>query len=491
MSFETLAAQLDARVPHFIDGERRCDASIRAVPVVSPIDGRRLSQLGEGDGEVVDEAVRGARRAFEGSGWASSDPADRKAALLRWAELLERAQGELSMLDTLDMGKPISESRDVDLPATLDCLRWYAEAADKFCDEVAPTSPRAIAVVVREPVGVVGAIVPWNYPAMLAMWKLAPALAAGNAVVLKPSEHSPHSALRMAELAVEAGLPPGVFNVAQGVGSVAGRALASHHDVNVVAFTGSTATGRHILRYAADSNLKRVYLECGGKSPNIILPDAPDLAVAVENAADAIFANQGEVCSAASRLIVHEDIADEVIAMLVGATARSVPGDPRLDETRMGALVSVAHRDRVDGFVKRALGAGASVACGARAAQPVEGGAYYCPTVLVDVTNDMEVAREEIFGPVLSVIRVRDLDEAIRVANDTRYGLAAGIWTSNLSAAMRASREIRAGSVWVNGWDGLNNSTPFGGVGESGNGRDLSRHAIHKYTELKSIWINP
>ncbi|WP_222868820.1 aldehyde dehydrogenase [Actinomadura syzygii] len=455
-----------------------------ATPVVSPRDGRTIARVAAAGTAEVDAAVAAARAAFDTGPWPRLSPAERKAALLRWADLVERDRATLALLISLEMGKPISEAYGIELRAVINCLRWYAEAADKQLDESPRTASSSLALVTREPVGVVAAVVPWNFPLTMAAWKLAPALTAGCAVVLKPAEESPLSALHLAALATEAGLPPGAFNVVNGPGEVAGRALGEHPGVDVLAFTGSTEVGRHFLRYAANSNLKRVWLELGGKSPNIILPDAPDLEAAADTAAWGIFFNAGEMCTAPSRLLVHRSIAAEVVDRVVARAESLRTGDPLDPATEMGPLVSATHHSRVLAHIRAAQSDGARLRTGAEV-----DGRFITPTVFDQVKPEMRVARDEIFGPVLAVLEFDDVDEAVALANDTDYGLAAAVWTSNLSTAHRVSRALRAGTVWVNCYEEGDMSVPFGGVKQSGHGRDKSLHALDKYTDLKTTWI--
>ncbi|MER5193987.1 aldehyde dehydrogenase [Streptomyces sp. NPDC002755] len=456
---------------------------------VSPRDGQVLARVADGGAAEVDAAVAAARRAFDTGPWPRLAPVERGRTLLRIADLLEERRTELALTVTLEMGKPVSDAYGIELRALINTFRWYGQLADKLTDEAPHSAPDALALVTREPAGVVGAVVPWNFPLTLAGWKVAPALAAGCTVVLKPSENSPLSALLLGRIATEAGLPAGVLNVVNGQGPVAGRALGLHPDVDVLAFTGSTAVGRHFLHYAADSNLKRVWLELGGKSPNIILPDAPDLAKAAATAAWGIFFNQGEMCTAPSRLLVHSSIAERVTEAVVARARELRVGDPLDPATEMGALVGEAHLDRVRDHVGTGLAEGARLRAGGERILADTGGTYLEPTVFDRVEPGMRLAREEIFGPVLSVLAFDDVDEAVRLANATEYGLAAGLWTSDLSTAHQVSRALRAGTVWVNCYEEGDLTVPFGGMKQSGNGRDKSAHALEKYTELKTTWI--
>ncbi|MFJ4280231.1 aldehyde dehydrogenase [Streptomyces massasporeus] len=473
---------------HHIDGAEEAGSGA-VFPVVSPRDGRVVAEVADGAAAEVDTAVAAARRAFDTGPWPRLAPAERGRALLRLADLLEERREELALTVSLEMGKPISDAYGIELRAVIATFRWYGQLADKLTDESPHTAPDALALVTREPAGVVGAVVPWNFPLTLAGWKVAPALAAGCTVVLKPSENSPLSALLLGRLATEAGIPPGVLNVVTGDGPTAGSALGLHPDVDVLAFTGSTAVGRHFLRYAADSNLKRVWLELGGKSPNIVLPDAPDLERAAATAAWGIFFNQGEMCTAPSRLLVHSSIAERVTEAVVRRALSLKVGDPLDPETEMGALVGRAHLDRVAGHIRHGLDEGARLRTGGEQALAETGGTYLEPTVFDCVDPGSRLAREEIFGPVLSVLTFDDLDEAVRLANATEYGLAAGLWTSDLSTAHRVSRALKAGTVWVNCYEEGDLTVPFGGMKQSGNGRDKSAHALEKYTELKTTWI--
>ena len=409
--------------------------------------------------------------------------------LVRFAELIQKNANELALLETLDMGKPILMARHGDLRAVTECVRWYGEAIDKLYDEIAPTPRDALALITREPIGVVGAVVPWNFPLLMAAWKFAPALATGNSVVLKPAEQSPLSALRIAELAVEAGIPPGVFNVVPGFGETAGQALGRHMDEDALAFTGSTEVGKLFLKYAAESNMKSVSLECGGKTPNIVFADAPDLDDAAKGAADGIFYNSGQVCDAASRLLVEDSIHDEFLSKVAAFAKRYQPGDPLNERTQMGSMVDATQTRRVLDFIDAGKNEGAKLALGGKQVRQETGGYYIEPTIFDGVDNQMSIAREEIFGPVLSTITFRTEEEAIKLANDSKYGLEANLWTNDLSKAHSMARALRAGTVTVNTRDGGGIEVPFGGYKQSGYGRDKSLHAFHKYTQLKTTYI--
>jgi acyl-CoA reductase-like NAD-dependent aldehyde dehydrogenase len=486
------AVQLKPQHLALIDGRLTGAVSGATFDCRSPIDGRLLAAVAACDAPDVDvdRAVDAARAAFERGDWCGQSPERRKQVLLRFADLIESHTDELALLETLDVGKPIGDSLKVDVPATARCIRWYAEAIDKIYGEVAPTAADALALVTREPLGVVGAIVPWNFPMIMASWKIAPILAAGNSLVLKPSEKSPLTAIRLAMLALEAGVPPGVFNVVPGFGNTAGKALALHDDVDGIAFTGSTATGKLVMQYAGQSNLKRVSLECGGKSPNIVMGDYPDLQRAAEAAAAAIFFNQGEMCSAGSRLLVQESIREPLLEAIKAEARRMAPGDPLDPATRLGALVDEPQTLRVLDYIESGRQEGAELAIGGRRVRTETRGCYVEPTVFDKVRPGMRIAREEIFGPVLATISFRDLDEAVRIGNDSSYGLAAAVWTADIRTAHRAARALRAGVVYVNCYDADDLTVPFGGYKQSGFGRDKSLHAFDKYTELKTTWID-
>ncbi len=473
----------------FIQGEYCAAAQGGQFDCISPVDGRVLAQVASCDLADAERAVASARAAFEAGSWAKLAPAKRKAVLIRFADLLEANREELALLETLDMGKPIGDSLAVDIPGAARALRWSGEAIDKIYDEVAATPHDQLGLVTREPVGVVAAIVPWNFPLMMACWKLGPALATGNSVVLKPSEKSPLTAIRIAQLAIDAGIPAGVLNVLPGYGHTVGKALALHMDVDTLVFTGSTRVAKQLMIYAGESNMKRVWLEAGGKSPNIVFADAPDLQAAAQAAAGAIAFNQGEVCTAGSRLLVERSIKERFLPMVVEALKGWKPGNPLDPATNVGALVDTQQLNTVLGYIDAGREAGAQVLIGGQRTLEETGGLYVEPTIFDGVDNAMKIAQEEIFGPVLSVISFDSAEEAVAIANDTPYGLAAAVWTADLSKAHRTARALRAGSVWVNQYDGGDMTAPFGGFKQSGNGRDKSLHAFDKYTELKATWI--
>ncbi len=466
---------------------------------VDAADGKRFDSVDPGTGETiasvalaapadVDRAVGAARRAFRDGRWTGLAPRERMEILYRFADLIDAHAERLALLDTLDMGKPIADMLAVDLPACIETIRFMAEYVDKMEGSVTNTERDVMHFVLREPLGVVGAISPWNYPLRLAVWKIAPALAAGNTVVLKPAEQAPLSCLRLGELFAEAGGPDGVLNVINGPGDVTGEALALHDDVDKITFTGSTATGKLILQYAGRSNLKKVALECGGKSPQIFMADLADMDRAVTAAVNGIYANMGEVCNAGSRLLVDRAIHDEFVDRFIAAGKDAyVPGDPLDPATNLGPLVTAADQRRVLDMVEGGRRSGATLVFGGDA--PELPGAYVNPTLFTGVANDMTIAREEIFGPVAAVIPFDGPDEAVRIANDTVYGLSAGIWTRDLDQAMRLIRDVEAGVIWVNSFDEGDMTQPFGGYKQSGNARDKCVDSVLSYTQTKSAWL--
>ncbi|MCL8302153.1 aldehyde dehydrogenase [Pseudomonas mosselii] len=456
---------------------------------VNPATGRCLAQVAACADDEIDQAVRAARRAFEHSPWARMAPAERKRVLLRLAELMLAHREELALLDSLNMGKPVMDAYNIDVPGAAHVFAWYGEALDKLYDQVAPTAASAVAMISREALGVVGAVVPWNFPLDMAAWKVAPALAAGNSVVLKPAEQSPFSALRLAELALQAGLPEGVLNVVPGLGETAGRALGLHPDVDCLVFTGSTQVGKYFMQYSAQSNLKQVWLECGGKSPNLVFDDCRDLDLAAQKAAFGIFFNQGEVCSANSRLYVQRSIHDEFVERLLRQAREWLPGDPLDPASRAGAIVDAGQTARIEAAIAQGRAEGARLLCGGERLSVNGSQNFITPTIFTDVRQDMALAREEIFGPVLAVSAFDDEEQAIALANDSVYGLAASVWSDDLNRAHRVARRLKVGTVSVNTVDALDVTVPFGGGRQSGFGRDLSLHSFDKYTQLKTTWI--
>ncbi|HEY4633486.1 MAG TPA: aldehyde dehydrogenase [Candidatus Limnocylindrales bacterium] len=481
---------LRLRTRMFIGGEFRDAIGGGRYVTENPATGQAITEVAEGSPADVDAAVRAARAAADSGVWSRLDPAARKAILLAWADRIEADARDLGLIETLDAGKPITDTVGLDVPETATCIRWHAEAIDKLYGQVAPSPEGTVATITREPVGVVGAVIPWNYPAQMAAWKLGPALATGNTVVIKPASMTSLSLLRMAELGAEAGIPDGVLNVVTGPGDTVGEAIGRHPDIDCVAFTGSTEVGRRFLTYAAETNLKRVLLELGGKSPQLVFGDVTDLADIAANVAVAIFWNMGENCSAGSRLIVHRSRKDALLEAIEAELAAWPVGDPLDPATRIGALISRGHLERVLGYVETGRAEGARVVTGGERILEETGGYFVPPTVFDGVRNDMRIAREEIFGPVLSVIEFDTEAEAVAIANDTPYGLAASLYTDDLNVAHRVARELRAGVVGINAYSEGDMTTPFGGYKLSGfGGHDKSVHAHDQYTETKTTWI--
>ena len=483
---DTLASVRPGKL--IIDGKPVDAQSGRTFQTVNPATEEPICVVAEAGPEDVDRAVRAARAAFESGSWPGMKPADRQRLLWKLGDLILEHADELARLETLDNGKPIFESRQVDVPMLANCFHYFAGWATKLAGDTLPVNPSFFTYTLREPLGVVGAIIPWNFPMIMVGWKVAPALAAGNCVVLKPAELTPLTAIRIGELAIEAGLPPGVLNILPGKGSVAGEALVAHPGVDKITFTGSTEVGRHIMKKCADG-MKKVTLELGGKSPNIVFADA-DLDTAVRGATTGIFYGKGEVCAAGSRLLVEASIHDEFVAKLAERSAKIQPGDPLDPKTRLGALVSAAQMNKVLGYVETGTREGAKVVAGGKRA-PVQGKGYFVQaTVLDQVENHMKVAQEEIFGPVLSVIRFDDVDDAVRKANDVVYGLAAGVWTRDVKKAHAVARRLQAGTVWINAYNFYDAAMPFGGYKASGFGRDLGPDSLREYTQVKSVWVS-
>ncbi|OIQ31262.1 MAG: aldehyde dehydrogenase PuuC [Alphaproteobacteria bacterium MedPE-SWcel] len=486
--WQNSAKALNFRTQAYIDGQFTDAISGRTFATINPATGEDIARISECDAADVDRAVKAARAAFEDGRWSRMDPGGRKAVLLKLADLIRDNLVELALLDSLDMGKPVTDAATVDVPGAAHFFQWHAEAIDKIYDEVAPTGKGDLALVRRVPLGVVGAVVPWNFPLDMATWKSAAALAAGNSVVLKPAEQSPLSALRLAELATEAGIPAGVFNVVPGYGATAGKALGLHMDVDCLAFTGSTVVGKKFMEYSGQSNLKQVWPETGGKSPNIIFADCEDLEAAADMAAFGIFFNSGQVCSANSRLYVERAIQDKFLALLKTRAEALTPGDPLDPDTKLGALVDERQTASVMARIEAARQS-ATLVCGGDRVTVKGKGCFITPTIFGDVDQKDAIASEEVFGPVLAVIPFDSEEEVIAMANDSIYGLAASVWTDNLSRAIRVSDRLNVGTVSVNTVDALSAQTPFGGMKQSGFGRDLSLHSFDKYTALKTTWI--
>jgi gamma-glutamyl-gamma-aminobutyraldehyde dehydrogenase len=485
--YKAIAADIPFPTNAFIGGAFRPANSGKRFKTTNPATGETLAEIAACDASDVDFAVSKAKNAFDDGRWHLQSPAERKAVLLNFAKLLERHRHELAVMESLDSGKPVRECQTVDIPDTIHTLRWHAELIDKLYDHTAPVGSNALTMVVREPVGVVGCVLPWNFPLLMLAWKIGPALAAGCSMIVKPAQETTLTTLRVAELAHEAGIPAGVFNVVPGGGKEVGEPIGMHMNVDMVAFTGSTPTGRRFLRYAADSNLKRVVLECGGKNPAVVLEDAEDLDLVAEQVVNGAFWNMGENCSATSRLIVHAKVKDELLDRIGAYMREWKMGDPLDPENRIGALVSKNHFDKVNSFLDSVKSEKLSVAYGGE----TQKGIYIEPTVIDGVTPASRLFQEEIFGPILSVTTFNSLAEAVALANDTNYGLTASVYTASLRQAIKLSREIRAGLVTVNCFGEGDATTPFGGYKESGfGGRDKSVFAHDNYCELKTIWID-
>ena len=486
--WEKLSSNLNFNNEAFIDGKFVKAQSEKTFDCLNPSNGKLLTKVSSCDETDVDRAVKSCRKAFDNVHWSRMSPSERKKILLKLSDLILKNHDELALLDSMDMGKTVSDAFTYDIPGAADLLSWNAEAIDKIMDEVAPTEKNNLAMIRRVPLGVVGAVVPWNYPLDMAMWKCAPALATGNSIILKPAEQSPLSALRFAELAAEAGLPDGVLNVVPGYGETAGKAIGMHNDIDCVSFTGSTEVGKYFFEYSAKSNMKLIWTECGGKSPNIIFEKSKKLDLAAQLTANGGFFNQGEVCSANSRVLVHENILNEFIDLLKKEASNWVTGDPFDPNSNIGCLVSEDHAVKVKSFINNAKNETELLFEG-KIESSENVGTFVAPTIFKDDTGKKEISTDEVFGPVLSIIPFSSDEEAIKIAHDSKYALAASIWTDDLSQAHDISDKLHVGTVSVNTVDAFSTMTPFGGFKQSGTGNDLSIHAFDKYTGLKTVWI--
>ena len=478
--------KIDGRA--FINGRPSDALSGDTRPCVNPSTGRKLVDVANCGAEDADLAVRHARAAFDSGVWSDMTPTDRKLILVRWAELIDEHADEIALLECLDVGKPISDTTRGDVPSAVRTIRWSGEAIDKVYDQISPTGPGSLALVQRLPLGVVTAIVPWNFPLSTTAWKLAPSLATGNSVILKPASNTPLTAIRITGLATEAGLPDGVLQVLPGPGGSLGRHLATHMDIDGITFTGSTPVGKQLMEYSGQSNLKRTFLELGGKSPNIVFADA-NLEKAAKMAAAAVFFNGGQTCTAGTRLIIEASIKDEFLEMVVDRAKRWMPGNPLDPATRMGPMIDKGQFDTVTGYVDIGRNEGAELLFGGGQVLTESGGFYHEPTVFAGVDNGMRIAQEEIFGPVLSALTFTNAEQAVKIANDSIYGLAGAVWSNNINTAHKVAAAVRVGTMGINNYFGGDITVPFGGFKQSGNGRDKSMHAFNDYTELKTTWI--
>jgi aldehyde dehydrogenase (NAD+) len=472
----------------FIDGKFAPSTSGKRFATVNPATGETIAAVAEAGKEDLDEAVAAARKAFESGAWAAMKPRQRGRILTRAAELLLSRAEDFGRVETMDNGKPIFESAKIDMPAAAECLAYFGEYADKLYGDTHPARPDAMLLTLREPVGVVGAITPWNFPLLQAMWKIAPALSLGNTIVLKPASVTPLTSLLFAELLAEAGLPPGVFNVVPGPGALVGQAMAEHPGIDKISFTGETETGKAILRAAAGT-VKRVSMELGGKSPNVVFADA-DLEAAAKGAINAIFYGKGELCSAGSRLLVEESVHDALMERVVDRAKKMTPGDPMNPKTRLGALVSEKQRETVSRYVEAGKAEGAKLLAGGNRASVDGKGAFFEATVFDAVRPDMTIAKEEIFGPVLATLTFQDEAEAVAVGNATIYGLAAAVWSRDIKKALRTAKALKAGTIWINTYNFYDPGLPFGGYKQSGFGRERGHYALEEYTQVKSIWVD-
>ncbi len=488
--YEEIAKSLRFQTKAFINGEFVDSMSGDTFVTENPATGQKLTEVAACDKEDVDKAVNAARTAFEDGRWAGFKPGERKAIIRKFTGLMMDNLDDLAVLETLDSGKPIHDTYQVDVPETAECIEWHAEGADKLFDKITQAGPDHVSMVIREPIGVVGAVLPWNFPLMMAAWKLGPILATGNTVVLKPAELTTLSILRVAELAAEAGIPDGVLNIVPGSGSKVGQAIGRHMDVDLVTFTGSTEVGHMFLKYSSESNMKRILLECGGKNPCVVMPDVKDLDTAAEQAAAAVFWNMGENCSSNSRLIVHQDIKDAFMAKLLEKAKAWQVGNPLDPQFMLGSMIEKPHMEKVLSYIEKGKSEGGKLILGGNQVLQETGGYFIEPTIFDNVTPDMTIAKEEIFGPVLAVISCKDIDEAIKIANDTCYGLHASVWSDDVNNVHKLARAIRAGTISVNCFSEGDMGTPFGGYKQSGFfGRDKSLWANEQYTELKTIWM--
>jgi acyl-CoA reductase-like NAD-dependent aldehyde dehydrogenase len=481
---------LEIKNKAFINGNYTDSLDNELINKQSSVDGREIPGLSSCKNADIDLAVKVAKQSFESKIWRDKDPKDKKLILLKLADLIEKNRETLALLDTLETGRALKNYYYDSIPKAIEAMRWFAESIDKYYDYAITPRKNSSAIITKEPLGVVGLITPWNDPMVVSTWKFVPALLMGNSVVLKPAEQSSYSILKVAELAVEAGIPPGVFNVVTGYGDLAGKSLALHNDVQGIFFTGSSSVGKLILQYAGQSNMKKVGLECGGKSPFIVSANCKDLAGAAKVLAKNIFYNQGQICSAPSRLIIDKKIKKEFFSYLINESQNYIPGNPFDINSEVGAVVSREQKEKVEYFINQGIKDGAEIVTGGSSTEPVKGGYYIAPTIFDNVGQNSLIAQEEIFGPVLVTIDVDSIREAVSIANNSKYGLAASIWTNDFDEAHQVSREINAGIVHINSYGDDDMTIPFGGFKESGIGKDKSIFAFEEYSNLKATWFN-
>ena len=486
--YQAIADELTLPARAFINGEYVDAVDGNTMPSINPATGNVLAEIAACNHKDVDIAVANAKAVFERGDWANLHPSDRKKAIVKFAALIEENATELAVMEALEAGKPIHECVKTDLPETVHCLQWHGEATDKLYQQLSPSGDDKLGMIVREPLGVVGCVLPWNFPLMMAAWKLGPALACGNSVIIKPAESTSMTTLRLAELAIEAGIPAGVFNVLPGLGPDVGEPLGRHPDIQMVGFTGSTNTGKRFLEYSAQSNLKRIVLECGGKSPSVVLSDAENLDSVAENIVGAALWNMGQNCTANSRIIIHKDLKAELSEKIIEKMAEWQTGDPMDPQFMLGAIINRSQYDKILTYIETGISEGATLLFGGEKAEGE--GNYYAPTILSNVRPGMTSFKEELFGPVASIIVARDAEHAVELANDSEFGLAGSVWTADVAKARDIASRLETGGVFINGYTASDARVPIGGVKKSGFGRELSHFGIREFCNAQTVWLD-